>query len=655
MNLNLVLRLLLLDNKEDIVILAYAAAAEARSLLSLGIDPLQFKWVDLYAEFRMLCNSNYSIAYGNYLDETSKVRYSTPPPYPALTEEQKKLDRDDHSETPYNLVNAVYKCLDVILDSELKEEMRNLILSKDLVKIHASIDEIMDYCESDTKYLRALDISISSLLAKQGIIDIREDQYERGRYSVATAMCEQLGIPIDMDLLNKIIEKTPDILDVSKQQVNKYFPFFVPEYQRPPKTLKNGKVFTYVPEPAKKDMNAYQEYVASLNIPNFPKTETKKFKCDRDTLEEFGYWGGLEELWKYNKTEQSLKWFNPKGTRADDIFLPNLTSSSKILGNIKGNGNGFFDRLGSDNAVRPYYGIFGTQTGRNAAKAKTFPLAMSSWLRAIIKPPKDEVIISCDFSQQEVYVAAILSGDSNLLDAYKSGDVYLEFAFMAGLAIRQGKSFYEALIDGVNVKTIKEAQKKVHKDERNLCKSTVLGLQYGMGKAKLNTKLRLDTGEDVSMEKTEELISAHKTTFSTFWKWVYEISERYKDRVPLITTDGWILFCDNPVMTSVRNFLVQANSASITRIAIVKLVEQNVKVMCGLHDAIYVRGLAINRDSLIKDIEREMLEATKVILSEQETFMRIDTKVINHDDLWVEEKGEKDMKALAPLLGLSYT
>jgi DNA polymerase I-like protein with 3'-5' exonuclease and polymerase domains len=179
-------------------------------------------------------------------------------------------------------------------------------------------------------------------------------------------------------------------------------------------------------------MSAYQKYIESLKIPNFPKTESGKYKCDSDTLEVWGYWGGLEKLWKYNKTESSLKWF---------------TDNNK---------QGFFDRFGSDNRVRPYYGVFGTQTGRNAAKAKTFPLAMSSWLRSIVQAPFGSSIISADFSQQEVYVAAILSGDENLMAAYESGDVYLDFAKQAGLVPR-------------------DATKESHKTMRNLCKSTVLG------------------------------------------------------------------------------------------------------------------------------------------------------------------------------------
>jgi len=417
--------------KDTHIFLAYAAGAECRALLSLGVDPLQFKWVDLYAEFIMLCNSNNTYCYGDYISNSNDLRTSFPI-NPNLTEEEKEQDTIDHMESPKNLINAVYKLLGIRLDKEEKTVMRDLILSKDLDMITSRMDEILDYCASDTKYLRELDIAILRALEKEGITNVRDDQLDRGRYSVCTGICEHRGLPIDFRLLNKIIEKTPEILNIHKEEVNGYFSYFVPDYQRPPITRKNGSVFHYKLQPAHKDTNAYQVYIESLKLENFPQTKTGKYKSDKDTLEEWGYWQGLEALWKYNKMESSLKWFN------------------------KENGDGFFERVGSDQNVRPFYGIFGTQTGRNAAKAKTFPLAMSSWLRAIISPPDMYAILAADFSQQEVYVAAILSGDQNLLQAYLSGDVYLAFAKQANMVPDT-------------------ATKQTHKTERDLCKATVLG------------------------------------------------------------------------------------------------------------------------------------------------------------------------------------
>jgi DNA polymerase-1 len=590
------------------VLVSFAVIAEARSLLSLGIDPLQFQWIDLYVEFIMLCNSNNKYKHGEYIDSSGNVAFSIPVDM-EMTEEEKEKDTADHTITPKNLINCAFKMLGERLDAKEKDAMRDLILSKNLSEIRKYMKYILDYCESDTKHLIPIYYAIKEALEKEGLRDFTKDQLSRGRYAVAVAKSESLGIPIDTVLLDKLIKKTPQILEMHEKEVNSFFPFFVPETTQEPKTFKNGRVHHYKPVPKHKDMGAYQTYVESLKIEGFPKTtKSGKYKSDRDTLEEWGYWKGLEALWKYNKTESSLKWFN------------------------KDNKNGFFDRLGSDNKIRPYYGIFGTQTGRNAAKAKTFPFAMSSWLRAIVSPEnKKQTIICADFSQQEIYVAALLSEDQNLLNAYKSGDVYLAFAKQAGLVPDH-------------------ATKETHKLERMLCKSTVLGIQFGMGADKLQTKLRLDSGHDVSKEKTLELIEAHKNTYRQYWQWIRRISDEYKQGVPLVTNDGFVLFTDNQVATSVRNYLVQGNAASITRLAVVRCWEMGLKVLCSLHDAIYLLSEHpdIDQDALVEI----MKYATEQILKEKEgqTYMRVDTKLIEYGKVWVEEKGEKDWNKLKEFL-----
>ena len=67
-----------------------------------------------------------------------------------------------------------------------------------------------------------------------------------------------------------------------------------------------------------------------------------------------------------------------------------------------------------------------------------------------------------DFSSQEMGIAAALSGDAALLEAYRSGDVYLSFAKQAGLAPP-------------------DATKASHGEVRDRCKAVVLGTLYGMG------------------------------------------------------------------------------------------------------------------------------------------------------------------------------
>lgn len=571
-------------------LVAYYVPAEARGLLSLGINPLDYEWIDLYAEFKMLQNGWDKYEYGSYILPDGSIAKSIRP-IDELSQEQ------NNTPVPSNLINCVFKTTGKIISSKEKDEVRSMILSKDNDLIQNNMNRIMDYCAEDVKYL-------SEVLSHVNTLDIPLNYIKsRGRYSAAMGIVENTGIPIDIDLLKKIEQATPTLLEEGKKEVNKHFPYFLEGYTLPPKVFKNGNVHHYKPVPPKRSDEAYQKYTDSLQLEDFPKTEGGKYKSDKDTLELYPEIPGLDALWKYNRMESGLKWFK------------------------EGNSQGFYQALGSDSRVRPMYGIYGTQTGRNAAKAKTFPFAMSNWLRAIVRP-KEGYLISCDFSQQEVYVAAVLSNDDNLLDAYLSGDVYLAFGKQAGLIPENGT-------------------KSSHKFERQLCKGTVLGLQFGMGVKKLQRKLSFETGTDISLEKAQELVDAHKETYWQYWKWVYQVRKHYQKGIPIEISDGWTMFIDNPSMTSVGNMPVQGTGAAITRLASVYLVEQGIELIANLHDGLYVLS---NSTDIIPKVEQAMLKATEVILGESKTGMRVDTKYISSNEYYVDEKGEEDWNKYKKLL-----
>lgn len=573
-------------------LIAYYAIAEARCFLALGVDPCIFKWIDLYVEFKMQQNSQNKYQYGPYLDKEGKEKYS----YPPISGEE---NENNNTKVPANLINAVFKNTGYRISSAEKEQMRDIILSKDNSLITLHKERIMQYCLEDTLHLEDLYNTITDSYRLNGLTNFEKDMLSRGAYAAATAKTEQLGIPINLKHLNKIIEKTPEILQESKDTVNTYVNIFLKAYTNPPKAYKNGSVHFYKEEPARKDTKALNRFIKNLDIPEWPVTNSINpiFKTDKETLENYRYIPAIDILYNHGKTESSLKWFN------------------------KSNGDGFFNAFGSDNCVRPFYGIFGTQTGRNAAKAKTFPFAMSKWLRSLVQPPKGQFIIAADFSQQEVAVAASLSGDRNLQLAYNSGDVYLNFAKQAGMVPE-------------------DATKKSHKFERDLCKALVLGIQYGMGKVKMRHRLSYHTGKDISMERTQELITAHKTVFSEYWRWVYSFSDQYDRGYPLITPDGWVLWQDNPIKTSVRNAPVQGASASITRQALVDAWKVELQVMCQLHDALYIITDNPERDKPI--LAKIMRGATEKILGKNCIDIRIDFKVYSHSDLWIEEEAQDE-------------
>src|SRR6516165_5374109 len=80
---------------------------------------------------------------------------------------------------------------------------------------------------------------------------------------------------------------------------------------------------------------------------------------------------------------------------------------------------------------------FGTRSSRNAPSNSRFIFGPSVWLRGLIKPPPGFGLAYIDWSQQEFGIAAALSGDHAMQDAYISRDPYLAFAKQAG-AVPEG-------------------------------------------------------------------------------------------------------------------------------------------------------------------------------------------------------------------------
>ena len=116
---------------------------------------------------------------------------------------------------------------------------------------------------------------------------------------------------------------------------------------------------------------------------------------------------------------------------------------------------------------------YGAHTGRFSGgdKLNLQNLPRNGAIRRAITPPKDHVLIACDSSQIEARVTAYISGQEDLVEAFRDGrDVYSEFA----------SEIYGRKIT------------KADKVERFVGKTCILGLGYGMGAEKFR-----DTVSDV--------------------------------------------------------------------------------------------------------------------------------------------------------------
>ena len=265
---------------------------------------------------------------------------------------------------------------------------------------------IMDYCQTDVDPLGALlERMLPGILARPNGFG---QALLRGRYMAAVAMMEHTGVPIDYETLERLRAHWDDIKLDLISAIDKDYGVY------------EGTVFK---------SGLFAGYLADNGF-DWPRTETGRLQLDQDTFRDMAK--------RYPKLEP-LKELRHA---LSELRLEKLA-------------------VGLDKRNRTLLSPFGASSSRNTPSNNKFIFGPSVWLCGLIKPPEGKALAYVDWKSQEVAIAAQLSGDPALLDAVSSGDPYLAFAKMAGLAPM-------------------DATKQSHKAIRDVCKVCVLGTNYGM-------------------------------------------------------------------------------------------------------------------------------------------------------------------------------
>jgi DNA polymerase-1 len=248
---------------------------------------------------------------------------------------------------------------------------------------------LLDYCEGDALALARL---LPTMLPR---IDLPRALL-RGRYMAAAAAMEFNGIPIDVPTLELLREHWTDIQDDLIAAIDADYGVY------------EGRVF-------KRDR--WAQYLVAHNIP-WPRLETGALDLSDDIFR------GMAKAYPVVSPIRELR------HALSDMRLADLV-------------------VGRDGRNRTILSAFRSRTGRNQPSNTKYIFGTSVWLRGLIKPPPGYGIAQIDWSQQEFGIAAALSGDVAMQDAYRSGDPYLAFGKQAGV-----------------IPT--DATKKTHGDQRQL-------------------------------------------------------------------------------------------------------------------------------------------------------------------------------------------
>ena len=338
------------------------------------------------------------------------------------------------------LVGALtYFGLDAIAAEE-KERLRLLCLRGGPWS-ESERQEILDYCATDTIPMEQL---LSAMLPN---IDLPRALL-RGRYMAAAAAMEWNGVPIDVPTLQLLREYWDDIQDDLIREIDVY-------------GIYDGRSF-------KTD-----RWINLLNHHNIPwplNEDTGSLDLEDDTFRQMAKSHPIVS--PYRELRHALS-----SLRLNDLAV------------------------GQDGRNRTILSAFRALSGRNTPSNTRFIFGPSVWLRGLIKPPPGYGVAYVDWSQQEFGVAAALSGDRAMQEAYLSGDCYLKFGQQAG-----------AIPHNATKASLKNEHKEF-KPQRELFKQCVLGTQYGQEAEGL--AMRIGQAPIVA----RGLLRAHRETYHVFWRW----------------------------------------------------------------------------------------------------------------------------------------
>jgi hypothetical protein len=270
--------------------------------------------------------------------------------------------------------------------------------------------------------------------------------------------------------------------------------------------------------------------------------------------------------------------------------------------------------VGEDGRNRCLLSAFGAKTGRNTPSNAEFIFGPSTWLRGIIRPELGRAVGYIDWSQQEFGIAAALSDDVAMQDAYRSGDPYLAFAKQAGAVPP-------------------DATKETHGLIRNAFKACVLAVNYGMGPISLAYRI----GQ--SQAHARELLALHRQTYPVYWRWSESAINHAMLFNFLPTVFGWrVNVGPDANARSLANFPCQANGAELLRLACCLATERGIRVCAPVHDALLVEDDTEDIEATVTATQAAMREASVIVLSGFE--LRTDAKIVRHPDRYADERGE---------------
>lgn len=465
-------------------------------------------------------------------------------------------------------------------DDLLKEEMHRVCMEGDPFKpgfTAVKQAELLDYCTADVGALASLLPVMSSELDVDRAVGVR------GKFVIAIAKIEALGVPIDLAAWRLIKSKWVDVrFQTVYHAQSKYGDVFLP--------FRGSGTF---------NRRGFGKFLKRRGI-SWPRLPTGRLALDKDTFSDMV------------RVYPQLDFMRDARRMMGQNQKPNLT-------------------VGDDGRNRTSQWPFSTKTGRNQPNPTEFIFGLPAWMRSLIKPPEGMAVSYIDWSAAEFGIAAAMSGDLAMVEAYESGDPYLYFAIKAGAAPVG-------------------ATKKTHEAIREIYKVVTLAVSYGMGIDSLAARL------GIARIDAADLIQLHRTVFPLYWKWQDRVADTAKLTGAIRTRYGWKMQITQHSSSdrSIRNWPCQAVCGELLRLAVLLAHRRGIQICATVHDAMLIEAPIADIDRAVEITRAAMVQAGEILLGDQSLKLRTTADIIKFPDRFRDKRGVEMWEHVSSILGITW-
>lgn len=301
---------------------------------------------------------------------------------------------------------------------------------------------------------------------------------------------------------------------------------------------------------------------------------------------------------------------------AEQHPVPGLILDIRKKSKIK---NTYLDKiitqLNRDGRLRTNFNLHGTTSGRLSSSGKLNMQQLprdnttedkitgeeipgfTAAVKGCIKARPGYKIVSMDLTTAEVYIAAVLSKDKNLMKVFQSGGDFhstiAKMVFNLDCPVEQVKKKYGLL--------------------RQAAKAITFGIMYQAGPAKIASQITKDSGVNCDREQAQEYINSYFKQFKSLRKWIddnkadigkngftYSFFGR-KRRLPnVFSSDSGIA---GHTVRSGINFLVQSVASDVNLLAAIDM--QN---WLDANPSFDARIFALVHDSILAEVRDDLVD-----------------------------------------------